>query len=132
MAVTVTVRDESSPGKVSGTLTLVDIPAALTLRDLIRTRVREEVALANAAPPGLEFRTLVEPVDAERTLNGFRLREPRRVDWEKQAAVALEAFGRNGFFVLVGGRQADDLEEELELDADTEIRFLKLTPLVGG
>jgi hypothetical protein len=132
MAVTVTVRDESSPGKVAGTLTLVDIPAALTLRDLIRTRVREEVALANAAPPGLEFRTLVEPVDAERTLNGFRLREPRRVDWEKQADVALEAFGRNGFFVLVGGRQVDDLEEELDLDADTEIRFLKLTPLVGG
>lgn len=131
MAVTVTVRDESSPGKVAGTLTLEDIPAALTLRDLIRTRVREEVARANAAP-GREFRTLVEPVDAERTLNGFRLREPRRLDWEKQAEVALEAFGRNGFFVLVGGRQVDDLDEELELGADTEIRFLKLTPLVGG
>jgi hypothetical protein len=131
MAVTVTVQDESSPGKVAGTLTLEDIPAAITLRDLIRTRVREEVARANAAP-GRAFRTLVEPVDAERTLNGFRLREPRRLDWEKQAKVALEAFGGNGFFVLVGGRQVDDLEEELELDADTEIRFLKLTPLVGG
>jgi hypothetical protein len=131
MAVTVTVRDETSPGKVAGTLTLEEIPAALTLRDLIRTRVREEVARANAAP-GRELRTLVEPVDAERTLNGYRLREPRRLDWEKQAEVAVEAFGRNGFFVLVGGRQVDDLDEELELGADTEIRFLKLTPLVGG
>jgi hypothetical protein len=131
MAVTVTVRDETSPGKVAGTLTLEEIPAALTLRDLIRTRVREEVARANAAP-GRELRTLVEPVDAERTLNGYRLREPRRLDWEKQAEVAVEAFGRNRFFVLVGGRQVDDLDEELELDADSEIRFLKLTPLVGG
>lgn len=131
MAVTVTVRDETSPGKVAGTLTLEEIPAALTLRDLIRTRVREEVARANAAP-GRELRTLVKPVDAERTLNGYRLREPRRLDWEKQAEVAVEAFGRNGFFVLVGGRQVDDLDEELELGADTEIRFLKLTPLVGG
>jgi hypothetical protein len=131
MPVTVTVRDESSPGQVSGMLTLDDIPAAITLRDLIRTRVREEVARANAAP-GNEFRTLVEPVDAERTLNGYRLREPRRVDWTKQADVAIEAFGRNGFFVLVGGRQVEDLDEELELSPDTEVRFLKLTPLVGG
>lgn len=131
MAVTVTVRDETSPGRVAGTLTLEEIPSALTVRELIRTRVREEVARANAAPGG-ELRTLVEPVDAERTLNGFRLRKPRRLDWEKQADVAVEAFGRNGFFVLVGGRQVEDLDEELELDADTEIRFVKLTPLVGG
>jgi hypothetical protein len=131
MAVTVTVRDESSPGKVAGTLTLADIPAAITLRDLIRTRVREEVASANAAP-GRELRTLVEPVDAERTLNGYRLRARRRIDWEKQADAAEEAFGRNGFFVLVGGRQVDDLDEELQLGPETEIRFVKLTPLVGG
>ena len=114
-----------------GTLTLEDVPAAITLRDLIRTRVREEVARVNAAP-GREVRTLVQPVDAERTLNGYRMREPRRLDWERQAQVALEAFERNRFFVLVGGRQVVDLEEELELDADTEIRFVKLTPLVGG
>jgi hypothetical protein len=131
MGVTVTVRDETRPGSVTATLTLADIPVAITLRDLIRTRVREEVARANAEPRG-EARTLVEPVDAERTLSGYRLREPRRIDWEKQADVALDAFQRNGFFVLVGGRQVEDLDEELALGADTEIRFVKLTPLVGG
>lgn len=131
MGVTVTVQDETSPGSVAGTVTLSDIPAAISLRDLIRTRVRDEVARANAAP-GRELRTLVEPVDAERTLNGYHLREQRHIDWEKQADVALRAFRRNGFFVLVGGRQVEDLDEELELHADTDIRFLKLTPLVGG
>lgn len=131
MGVTVTLHDETRPGTVTGSVTLEDIPAALTLRDLIRTRVREEVARVNA-DPGREFRTLVQPADAERTLNGFRLREPRRLDWEKQAEVAEEAFRRNGFFVLVGDRQVEDLDEELQLDADSEIRFLKLTPLVGG
>jgi hypothetical protein len=131
MGVTVTVRDETRPGSVTGTLTLADIPVAITLCDLIRTRVREEIARANAEPSA-EARTLVEPVDAERTLNGYRLREPRRIDWEKQADVALEGFERNGFFVLVGGRQVDDLDQELELAADSDIRFVKLTPLVGG
>jgi hypothetical protein len=34
--------------------------------------------------------------------------------------------------VIVGDRQVDDLDEELELTPETEIRFLRLTPLVGG
>ena len=46
--------------------------------------------------------------------------------------MALEAFERNGFFVIVGGRQVESLDEELALGADTDVRFVKLTPLVGG
>ena len=131
MSVTVTIRDERAPGKPAGTITLEEIPSRITLRDLIRTRVREEVATYNSAPTR-EFRTLVQPVDAEVTLNGYRLREPRRLDWRRQADAAEEAFLRNRFFVLVGDRQVAELDEELALDADTEIRFIKLTPLVGG
>ena len=93
--------------------------------------MREEVAKHNS-DPGREVRTLVQPVGAEVALNGYRLREPRRLDWRKQADAAEEAFGRNGFFVIVGGRQVEELDEELDLEADTEIRFVKLTPLVGG
>lgn len=130
MDVTITVRDEVRPGTGEHTVVLRDIPAALTLRDLIRTRVREEVAKANATAG--EFRTLVQPVDAEVTLNGYRLPRGRIIDWEEQANKAEEAFLRNGFFVLVDGRQVEDLDEDLELTADSEIRFVKLTPLVGG
>ena len=130
MGVTVTVRDDVRPGQAEHTVVLRDIPAALTLRDLIRTRVREEVAKANATAG--EFRTLVQPVDAEVTLNGYRLPAGRTIDWEKQADKAEDVFRRNGFFVLVNGRQVEDLDEELELTADSEIRFVKLTPLVGG
>jgi hypothetical protein len=112
-------------------LVLDDVPSKLTVRDLIRTRVREEVAQYNSAPTR-EFRLLVQPVGAEVSLNGFRLQEPRRLDGEQQADAAVEAFGRNGFILLVGDRQVTELDEELELDADTEIRFLRLAPLVGG
>jgi hypothetical protein len=129
-AVSVTVRDERSPGRASGELELTLDPRT-TLRDLIRTRVREEVARYNSSP-GERFNGLVRPTDAEEDANGYRLRKPRRLDWERQAQVAEEAFGRNGYFVLVGDRQVDDLDEELELTPETEIRFLRLTPLVGG
>jgi hypothetical protein len=78
------------------------------------------------------FNGLVEPFDAEKTLKGFKLRKKRKIDWEEQFARALEAFHRNGFFILVGERQAEDLDEVLEVNGETEVSFVKLVPLVGG
>jgi hypothetical protein len=130
VAVSVEVRDQRSGGGTESAITL-ELPERTTLRDLIRTRVREEVARHNLAPKA-QFNGLVQPVDSEETLNGYRLAKVRTLDWERQADAAEEAFGRNGFFVIVGERQVEELDEELELDADTEIRFVRLTPLVGG
>src|SRR4051812_44666910 len=111
MGVTITVHDERSPGTPSGEIEL-SIDSRTTLRDLIRTRVREEVARYNADRSEV-FRGLVRPVDAEEERNGYRLRTPRALDWEKQARVAEDSFARNGFFVLVGGRQVNELDAEL-------------------
>ena len=133
MAITVAIRDQAGAQADAADALELEVPAALTLRDLIRTRVREEVAKANAAvAAGASFRTLVQPVDAEVTLNGYRLKTGRTIDWERQADKAEEAFLRNGFFVLVDGRQVVELDEELALTADSDIRFVRLTPLVGG
>ena len=44
----------------------------------------------------------------------------------------VEAFGRNGFVVLVDDRQVEELDEDIELALGTEVTFLKLVPLVGG
>ena len=129
--VDVLVRDERVPGREEASLRLVGIPQRITLRDLIRTRVREEVAEFNSGPRE-HFRGLVRPTDADETPRGYRLRTPRPLRWEEQADAAEQAFGRNGFFVLVGDRQVDELDEELDLSPETEIRFVKLVPLVGG
>src|SRR4051794_10500652 len=104
---------------------LVGLPQRLTLRDLIRTRVREEVARYNADREGT-FRGLVRPEGAEDTARGYRVAGGRRLDWEKQARVAEEAFSRNSFFVLVGGEQVDELDTELDLGVDTDICFVRL------
>jgi hypothetical protein len=131
MALQLTVIDQRVGGGEAAAITLTELERRTTLRDLIRTRVREEVAQYNLGPTE-RFSGLVRPVGAEEGINGYRLARPRRLDWEEQARVAEEAFLRDGFFVLVDDRQVDDLDEELELNADTEIRFLRLTPLVGG
>jgi hypothetical protein len=127
----VTIADETASGRETARMLLDDVPRPVLLRDLIRHRVREEVARFNARP-GPRFNGLVQPTGSESTLNGYALRHPRRLDPEAQAEAALEAFTRNGFFVFVASRQVDDLDEELTL-ADTDVvSFVRLVPLVGG
>ena len=126
-----TIHDRTGTGHPVDSFTLDGLPDRITIRDLIRTRVRDEVARHNLKPVET-FRGLVAPTEAEVTLNGARLREPRRVDWEAQARVAVQAFDRNGFFVLVNGRQAHSLDEEVDLTAAADVAFVRLLPLVGG
>jgi len=126
-----TVYDETPTGRRSGSLVLPDVPTHITARELIRLRVREEVARYNAAL-GPVFRGLVRPGEAEIVREGYRLREPRRLDWERQADAACAAFRRNGFVLLVGQRQVEELDEVLDLADGAEAAFVKLVALVGG
>ena len=129
---TVTVRDETPTGRAIDTWLLPDLPTSITARELLRLRVREEVTRFNAAPSPEYFRGLVQPTDTEATLNGYRMRIRRVLDWEKQADVACTAFHRNGFVMLVGDHQIEELEEVIDLSTDPEVSFVKLVPLVGG
>jgi hypothetical protein len=131
MPATLTIHDESTSGHKTNTFTLDCLTERMTVRELIRARIYQEVQDYNQNQPEY-FRGLVEPTEAERTLNGYKLRKRRNIDWQEQYDRALEAFDRNGFFVLVGDKQADRLDDEFEVKADTEVSFVKLVPLVGG
>ena len=135
MSTTLTVRDETtfSFGSENDEEFSLDVPAErLTVRELIRARVHKEVRDYNLHQPEY-FRGLVQPSDAERTLNGFKVRQGRRIDPEKQFEKAVESFYRNGFLVLVDDRQVGELEEEIEVRPEaTTVTFLKLVPLLGG
>jgi len=128
----VNITDATASGRETARLLLDDVPNPILLRDLIRHRVREEVAVFNARP-SRHFNGLVRPTDSESALNGYALLpRPRRLNWEAQARAAIDAFKHNGFFVFVGDRQIEDLDEELAL-ADTDVvSFVRLVPLVGG
>lgn len=127
----VTIADETTSGQRGDTWMLDIAEERLALREVIRRRVFTEVAEYNARQPAV-FRSLVQPADAELTPNGYTLRERRYVDAEAQYLLAVQAFGRNGFVVLVSDRQVEDLDAEVDLPAGTEVTFLKLVPLVGG
>jgi hypothetical protein len=131
MPTAVTIRDETTQGQTTNELTLEFLDERVTVRELIRGRVYQEVTEYNARQAGL-FKGLVQPKDAERTAGGFRLKTQRRLNWEEQYRKAIEAFGRNGFLILLDDRQLDDLDEVIELRHDATVSFLRLVPLVGG
>jgi hypothetical protein len=134
MSTTLKIRDETTfnPGGDEGRGFTIDVvDERITVRELIRTRVYREVRYYNLDQPEY-FHGLVQPSDAERSLNGFKMRSRRRIDPERQFELAKRAFYSNGFILLVDDRQVDELEDEIQIRPDTTVTFLKLLPLVGG
>ncbi|MEZ5942013.1 MAG: hypothetical protein R3C18_11515 [Planctomycetaceae bacterium] len=136
MSVTLTIRDETATGNVYSETPLQFPSERITVRELIRERVYQEVQDFNRAQNEQVFRGLVQPTDTERILNGsrteFRLKEHREIDWSEQFEKALEAFDKNGFFILIDNKQAERLDQEFYVTPSTEVSFVRLTMLVGG
>ena len=134
MSATLMIRDETATGEPVHEFPLEFSNDRITVRELIRERVYQEVSEYNfrSQREGGLFRGLVQPTNAERALNGFKVPKDRSIDWEAQFARAIDAFGRNGFFVLVDDRQAETLDETIMISSSTTVSFVKLTPLVGG
>jgi hypothetical protein len=126
-----TIEDRTGTGRPVGTITMPNVPDRITLRDLIRLRVREEVARYNLRPSA-QFQGLVQPEGSTPAPRGFRMQTPRRVDWELQADAAIQSFERNGFFVMINGRQEQDLDAPIVLSDTLDVGFVRLTQLVGG
>ena len=116
-----TIHDRTSTGDPTGTITLPDLPDGITLRQLIRTRVREEVARANLGPWRV-LMGLVRPADPART----------PIEWQVQADAAIDLFLANGYIVLINGVQVSDLETRIDIKRDPDVWFIRLTPLAGA
>jgi len=131
MSNTLTIRDENTLRQAIQEWMLEGLTERLTVRELIRSRVYQEVQEFNRKRP-THFRGLVQPTDTTREANGFKVRSGREVDWKDQYEKATEAFEQNRVLILVGDRQCDSLEDEVEVKTGTVVSFLRLTPLVGG
>lgn len=136
MAVTLTIRDETAAGDVYHERPLEFPSERISVRELIRERVYQEVQDYNQKLGEKVFHGLVQPTDAERVLNGkrpeYRLKAHRQIDWKPQFEKAVEAFTRNGFFVLIDNKQSQNLDDEVLIGKGTQVSFVRLTPLVGG
>jgi hypothetical protein len=103
----------------------------ITLRELLTRRIEEEVAAINAGDDSIRP-LVVAPTEQEKRLNGEPLKRSTGIDAGRQLAAAIEAFQRTRILVVVNRRQLLDLDEDITVTPDTEVRFIKLVPLVGG
>jgi hypothetical protein len=125
------ILDEQLNGSITNQFEIEIENETISIQELIEKRVTQEVENYNNKLPEY-YKGLVEPTDAEKTLNGFKLTKRQLIDTEKQVYVALEAFQKNSFFILVDNRQIEELNQEIKINKHSKISFVKLTPLIGG
>lgn len=131
MSVSIKIVDESPAGVALNHFTLENLTERVTVRELIRARIHQEVQDHNRSQQEV-FNGLVQPGESIKVANGYRHKKSTPIDWEEQFEKACKAFETNGFFILLENRQLDELDEVIELPVETEISFVKLIPLVGG
>jgi len=122
MSSTIIVHDMKLTGKIYNQTKLVLQERQITLEELIKERVLQEVASHNTFSLGKAFPGLVQPV----------VEDSSTIDAKKQVAIALKGFQENRFFVMVNDKQISSLSELLTIENDTRISFLKLVLLIGG
>ena len=131
MSVALQIRDETTTGDITREFKLEILSEKITVRELIKKRVFEEVDEYNSQAPGM-FHGLIQPTESEQALNGLKIRKVKKVDPEKQYQKAIDAFGTLSLMVIVNDRQVESLDDEIIITPKTVVTFLKLVPLVGG
>lgn len=100
----------------------------MTLQTLICERVRAEFERSRTYPQqGLpDFHPLVAWVKSAdyEAVHENRLKQAQDV--------ALAGFSAGSYFVVVDGKQIDDLRDELRLTPSSIVRFIRLVQLKGG
>ena len=122
------ILDKTIPGDISNSFK-IELEEITTPQEIISARVKEEIKNYNKKAND-KLQNLVRPLAKETLLNGFK--KKKEIDVEKQIYVALEAFQKNGFFILVDDQQVSGLNQKIQLKESSSISFIKLTQLVGG
>ncbi len=125
------IKDDTIGGDTNNSFIIETETKTATVKELIKLRIYNEVENYNQKLPEY-FRSLIQPTEAEITLNGYKMIEKRKIDPEKQYYLALDAFNKNSYFLIINNKQVEGLEQEIEIQDNIELQFIKLTPLVGG
>lgn len=115
----------------------------ITVRDLIHERVRLEVERIEAQRKIGSY--VLTPTPEEQRLNAASRTSPLThvmlgegddqadaAKGQRQMFAAEQAFAQGRYFVLLDDRQAEDLDEVIDLVSVRQATFLLLTPLRGG
>ena len=113
----------------------------LTLKDIIIAKVEATVHSINKDSSVVKSKHHFSS-DEEKRLNQQLLEnknkelqkriESLKLDAEKETYIALEAFQNNMFFIIIDEKQYSDLDEQVFITEQSQVKFIKLTQLKGG
>lgn len=122
----VVMLDETPAGQKTNEHRVPVTKGSLLARELIRERVFSEIDRFNKSDQKV-YHGLSEAIDSEITWGGTKHKERRTLDPEIELDAALDAFERRAFIMLVDDRTVKHLDEEILLQENSEVRFVKKT-----
>ena len=120
-----TVAHENASGEVIASFTLSELDEVMTVRELIQAFVYQKVADSNQVKPTVSL------TEYEKRLNEQSAGKHTR-DWHLEAEKAFDAFEKNAIFVIVDREQLKDLDQNVKIAPDSDVKFVRLIPLAGG
>lgn len=110
---------------------------ALTLKQLIRLIVLQEVeAFQKRQTDQQLFRVLteqqIESGKAVGRIDPAARNVQQQVNAEESVAVAWQSFEDGLFYVFIDGRQIDSLNEPVQINNNSTLKFIRLVALAGG
>lgn len=109
------MRDLSRSGHELGRAQLDDLPAVVSLGELLGLRIRADVERYNAEP-GPVFVGLVQPADSVRHSDGHHMNAPRQLDADQLVAAAEQAVEAGILWFVVGDEETSDLTCEIDVE----------------
>ena len=112
--------------------------AIITVRDLLETVVRHEVAAFGARQEArtvlqtLSPAQIAEGVAKGKVDSGGREGEVQPVNADESVKVALQSFEDGLYYVLVNDDQKASLSDSFAVTRETRVTFLRLVALAGG
>lgn len=124
------MRDVSHAGHELGRSHLDGLPAVVSLGELLRIRIRSDVARYNAEP-GPVFVGLVQPADSVRHSDGHHLKVPRALDADRLVRAAEEAAAAGVLWFVLGDEEVTDLARRIDVDQQEEVVAVLRRPIVA-
>lgn len=119
-----TIHDESFSGSILNLMKLKTSRKKISVRELIKMRVYEEVKAYNSKKT-LCYRGLVCPENAEKVLNGYKLKRRAKLNPEQQFYTTMDVYNQRGFSILVDEQPVSDLDQHIKISNNTRVSFLR-------
>ena len=109
-----------------------------TLRDLISRIVAEQVKQFKERQEQRQFlrvlteRQISDAAEKGKIESGASEVDKQQVDVDEAIGVAHEAFEDGLYFVVVDDEQVEKIDQQVYLQPDSRVTFIRLTPLAGG